>query len=324
MFKKILCITLAMMMLASMMAIGANAATGVAGNYYYTDIQTYVRGELINSYNIGGKTVIVAEDLRSYGFSVVWDGVNRTLTITNTNGAAKSNASAAASGVVGDIAGNYYYSDIVTYYNATAIESYSLDGVTVIPATLLRDFGFEVIWDEAGRKVYVNDPSEFPNVKIKDNQTYKGNLSLVTEPVLFNGERLITKNNTYIIAGLSGKYYIPFKAIADELGITYTWNSETSTITLKVPADGDIKPAKTEMRTNSKTFGTIQYEVKDIVLNFVNGDKKYTDVDAVLYGDTIYVESGDLADAFGMFCVNNVELYTQTLMYYIYTGAFQQ
>ena len=145
---------------------------------------------------------------------------------------------------------------------------------------------------------------------------------MVTEPIIFNGERLLTKNNTYIIAGLSDKYYLPFKAIADELGIKYTWNSATSTLTLNVPEDGDIKPANTEMRNNSKSFGTMQHEVKDIVLNIINGEKKYDNVDAVIYGDSIYIESGDFADAIGMFCVNNCELYTQTMMYIIYSGMY--
>ncbi|MBO4915917.1 MAG: Ig-like domain-containing protein [Oscillospiraceae bacterium] len=52
------------------------------GSYYYTDIVTYLDGYAINGYNTDGRTFICAEDMRYYGYNVVWDGYARTLTIT--------------------------------------------------------------------------------------------------------------------------------------------------------------------------------------------------------------------------------------------------
>ncbi|WP_202708845.1 hypothetical protein [Sporosalibacterium faouarense] len=43
------------------------------GEYYYTDIETYINGELIESWNIGGETFISIEDLSNYGFNVEWN-----------------------------------------------------------------------------------------------------------------------------------------------------------------------------------------------------------------------------------------------------------
>ena len=54
----------------------------IIGDVYPTDIKTYFFDEEINSYNIGGKTVVVCEDLNWYfGFDVVWNEAERTLKV---------------------------------------------------------------------------------------------------------------------------------------------------------------------------------------------------------------------------------------------------
>lgn len=53
------------------------------GNYYETDIKTYLDNELITSYNIGGITYILAEETANMGYSVNWNEENRTLDITS-------------------------------------------------------------------------------------------------------------------------------------------------------------------------------------------------------------------------------------------------
>ena len=58
-----------------------NKIGDVVGHTYYTDITAQIDGHPLPSYNIGGETAVVAEDLREYGFSVVWDGEARTLTV---------------------------------------------------------------------------------------------------------------------------------------------------------------------------------------------------------------------------------------------------
>lgn len=325
MMKKVISAALVMVMLVSMMCIGVNAAYGKAGDYYYTDIKTYVRDQMINSYNIGGKTVIIAEDLRNYGFNVVWDGTNRTLTIADANGAITPNATAQATGPIGAVAGSYYHTDIVTYFNSVAIESYNLGGVTVIVATDLRQFGYNVEWDGANRKVYINpqDGSEITNVTLDPNQTYHGTMSLVTQAPSFNGVSMVTSHDCYIETALDKKIYIPFKAFADCLGITYTWDSATSTLKVTVPEDKVIEPKESKLKTNYKTYGTLQYEVKDIILNIVNEDKTYNNVDAVVYGTEVFVEAQDLAEALNFFCVTQTDFYTQTMMYLVYSGMYQ-
>ena len=53
----------------------------VVGNYFKTDIVTELNGREITSYNIGGRTCILAEEMRNFGYDVIWDSENRTLNI---------------------------------------------------------------------------------------------------------------------------------------------------------------------------------------------------------------------------------------------------
>lgn len=57
----------------------------IAGHYYATDIVTKVNGKEIESYNIGGRTVIVAEDMAKCGYDVSWDDKKRELKISFTS-----------------------------------------------------------------------------------------------------------------------------------------------------------------------------------------------------------------------------------------------
>lgn len=53
-----------------------------AGKYYFTDIKAILNGEEIESYNIGGRTCIAAENMRDFGYDVDWDSQARTLSIS--------------------------------------------------------------------------------------------------------------------------------------------------------------------------------------------------------------------------------------------------
>lgn len=53
------------------------------GNYYETDIVTYLDNTPITAYNLGGRTYIHAEKMRDLGYEVIWNPVARTLAITS-------------------------------------------------------------------------------------------------------------------------------------------------------------------------------------------------------------------------------------------------
>ena len=63
-------------------SVTASAKPGdIAGKIYSTDIVAYIDEMAVPSFNIGGKTVVIAEELEPYGFEVIWDGDKRTLNV---------------------------------------------------------------------------------------------------------------------------------------------------------------------------------------------------------------------------------------------------
>ncbi|MBQ4145784.1 MAG: hypothetical protein IJD36_04060, partial [Clostridia bacterium] len=70
--KKVLSILLSIVMLLPTTVICSAKSGDVAGTYYSTDIHTILNGHEIESINIGGQTLISAEDMHFYGFNVNW------------------------------------------------------------------------------------------------------------------------------------------------------------------------------------------------------------------------------------------------------------
>ena len=54
---------------------------------------------------------------------------------------------------VGDVVGKAYNTDIVAYINHYAIPSYAVNGTSCIVAEDLRNFGFDVEWDNSSRSL---------------------------------------------------------------------------------------------------------------------------------------------------------------------------
>lgn len=137
------------------------AAPGdIAGQYYSTDIRTTLNGEEIDSINIGGKTLISAEDMIYYSFSVYWNPDVRTLEIYSVSHALNGAPPAVEKNDYpsGTVMGNYYDTDIITYLDGQPITAYNIGGRTYILAEQMRDFGYEVIWDEIERTLDIVSP----------------------------------------------------------------------------------------------------------------------------------------------------------------------
>lgn len=135
------------------------------GYYYYTDIKTYLFGARVNTINIGGETLIDAESMAHYGFTVTWHASARWLEIQD-NGVhvldddAKSGALLdMTSGKTGKVAGKYYYTDIETSIASVqgtwVIQCYNIGGRTFISAEQLRGLGFDVYWNQEARTLTI-------------------------------------------------------------------------------------------------------------------------------------------------------------------------
>ena len=129
-----------------------------AGSYLSTDIVTMVNGGAIESVNVGGRTLISAEDLAYHGFSVSWDGAARALRISKSGSPASGGAAVKKSDEpVGTVLGNYYYTDIVTYLDGSVMEAYNTGGRTYFCAEDMGKYGYTVTWDAASRTLSVTN-----------------------------------------------------------------------------------------------------------------------------------------------------------------------
>ena len=186
--KKLLSLVVVLIVLVP--ALSCNAANGdIAGSIYYTDIKTTMYSAPINALNIGGRTVIDAEALNwHYGFDVYWLADERKLDITDKGGIFVSLQAAAGEtleemkGKPGDVAGKFYYTDIKAYLNGREIESYNIGGRTFIVAENMRDYGYDVVWNEEHRTLSISKSKEFYVSK-----TELGDINLLYNPVYKQG-----------------------------------------------------------------------------------------------------------------------------------------
>ncbi len=112
----------------------------VIGQIYSTDILAFVNGKPIEGYNIGGRTVIIAEDLDNYGFHCLYDDKTRTLRIESYFYELGDDLKIAEipRGKVGKIVGDIYKTDIKVFLNGLEINGYNIGGRT---AVCLEDMG---------------------------------------------------------------------------------------------------------------------------------------------------------------------------------------
>ena len=141
-----------------------NNLKGVAGNYYYTDIVVYLWNTPVNAINIGGTALIDVESLAHYGFNVKWWPDERILTVEDQYTSSVSSKAKDGSlldmqgGHVGNIAGQYYHTDIATYLNGLEIECYNIGGRAFINAEILTQYGYKVVWNSTQRTLVITRP----------------------------------------------------------------------------------------------------------------------------------------------------------------------
>lgn len=133
-----LLITLAMLFCA----IPINAAT-VIGSVLTTDIKAYINGCEVPSYNIDGNIVVVGQDLRSYGFNVVYDNNTRTSYISYDGSGTWTPIapSIVNSQSIGTKVMDVYQSDISVSVNGNKVACYNVGGKMAFRFSELKVFG---------------------------------------------------------------------------------------------------------------------------------------------------------------------------------------
>ena len=108
-----------------------------------TDIRAFINGYEIPAYNISGRLGVVAEDLLGYGFSVEWNGEARTLSIRRNEGAAFAPIAvhSTSHAPIGTPILPVLHTDIVTDFDGETVESFNIDGRTIVYFSELARYG---------------------------------------------------------------------------------------------------------------------------------------------------------------------------------------
>ena len=142
MLKKISSIFILVSMLFAVAPVTKAAKVGsVIGTVYHTDIVAYINNYAIPSYAANGTSVVVAEDLRNYGFDVTWNANARTLSINRNSTVYPAGMNFSKTGAPSSKFANLLYTDIKVYANGIKIPSYAINGYTMIPLESLTMFG---------------------------------------------------------------------------------------------------------------------------------------------------------------------------------------
>lgn len=220
--KKILLIILTMMIFSTVNVLAANG--DIVGNIYSTDIKACINGVWVDSYNIGGKTVVVVEDITNQ--FRYYDAL-RTLIIDDL--APERLVSGRNTGIQkpGNVIGNIYETDIKTYYRGKELTSYSLNGKMAI---VIEELGADNTFSKIGGKFIWNPNNR--TIVLESMYRYPYSMRSMMEDAGYN---IILKESDYTYrleaeptrAPLTGGYILCEKEIPDNAMIRVTYKGET-------------------------------------------------------------------------------------------------
>ncbi len=186
--KKLLSIFLTTIIMF-IISITTLAAKGdVVGYIYSTDIRAYINGVEVQSYNIGGKTAVVIEDVfKEHTKQYIYDDSSRTLKFSSLNPNYLVEGKSENKTAYGSIVGKIYETDIETSIYDVTIPAYNMGGKT---AVAIEDLGYDgafspiggkFIWNEKDRTISLeflyetgytlSELSEDKNINITVNET---------------------------------------------------------------------------------------------------------------------------------------------------------
>ena len=156
--KKIICLMLSVVVLMMFtFSVGALSPGDPLGWVLHTDIVAYINDTPIRSYNIGGYTYVVAEDLTGYGFHVAWNAqdADGVLHITSGDGIVRTAYTPQPNKHrSGEPAMPYYFTNILTYIAKQPVWGANIGGMTCVGMDDLAYFFAEsYIWDPSAREL---------------------------------------------------------------------------------------------------------------------------------------------------------------------------
>lgn len=174
--KKIISTALTMVMSLSCLGMTVQAKVGdVVGTALHTDIVVYINNYAIPSYAVNGQSVVVAEDLRNFGFNVVWNEFNRSLNLYRNPYAEVMPMYVGKGYTTGAKYTDILETDIAVWAGNQKLTSYAMNGYTMIPIEELTMFG-EVHWvqNERALKMWINDMEMCETKQVVSYKYYPG------------------------------------------------------------------------------------------------------------------------------------------------------
>ncbi len=216
-----------------MVSITVWAASGdICGSIYATDIVCYINSVEVPSYNIGGNTVVVVEDITNqYRY---YDAL-RTLIIDDFAPERLVGGSNQNSQKPGKIVGNIYETDIKTYYRGKELNTFSLNGKM---AVIIEELGMDNAFSETGGRYFWNE--NLRTITLETLYRYPYSMRNMLEDMGYNmiltevdnGSKLEAKP---VEAPLVGGYILCEKEIPDNTIVPVTYDGETIGYRCKFP-----------------------------------------------------------------------------------------
>ena len=217
--------------------------------YVYTDIKTYLSGQLVESFAINGQTLIDFELLAKYG-KITWYGLTREIKLTTLK--------------VGDPMGDILYSDIMAYIDTDAIPSSIKAGTTLVVVEDLARYGFDVTWNNSERTLKVERNLSKPFNPIPVVQDY------VHTSGTFKCKYFYTDIKTYLSGQLVESFAVNGQTMIDfELMAKYgaiTWHGWARAISLAL-----TKTNVTDAALRNAVLGLPQSNAINVLWNRLKG-----------------------------------------------------
>ncbi len=173
----------------------------VCGHIYSTDIIAYINSLPVPSYNVGGKTAIILEDLnadgnRYYGVNCEYNDEERLLT-AKLEYAGGGYGPKISRGKTGEIVGEIYETDIQVILNGFLVKGYNIGGKTAVciedignasDGSVNNEYGYSKFlsnyrWDAKNREIHLNPINDTGNHFIRgavDRTVFKQSNNIIT------------------------------------------------------------------------------------------------------------------------------------------------
>ncbi len=221
--KKMIALGLIAVLVLTASVTGFAASGDIAGKIYSTDIKACINGVWVDSYNIGGLTVVVVEDITSqYRY---YEDI-RTLIIDDFAPDKLVPGTMQSSQPPGKIVGNIYETDIKTYFRGKELTAFSLDGKM---AVIIEELGMNNAFSETGG-CYIWNP-ELRTITLESAYRYPYSMRTMLED---KGYNIILKKSDYtyrleaepVPAPLTGGYILLEEEIPDNSMIPVFYQDE--------------------------------------------------------------------------------------------------